>query len=819
MKLIYTGRTTTDAHLFAALLADQEIAAEVRGEPMWVSDEPRLSRRLPITTVWVAEEDAERGGELANEHASRVASSDAAGWNCTCCGETNPAPFDECWNCGATAGASTTVDSSSLVESPAGLHPDMQVSLVSGDGVSAEASSDVAPPTVVLERVPKAEELGEPWTRIPVPWTFPWGLTLVTTICVLVWHGLSSEPNPLADPAMEHWGWRSAHDVWSGAWWSLLTSSFVHAEWDHLEGNILWLWVFGLRLEQALGTGRFLIFMVASAILSGAVDQAWLGEHSFGASGMLSAVYGLFVVAGTTYRLMPLWYYIPLCLYFAEGTLFDIADVVQEMAGQEVADPVANVCHLTGLAFGALTGLAFIERWKPRICALGFGAMTALAVLPLMWAPWSYDWCLDRAKLAKGRQESEEALAWYDRAIQLKPDEARGWIDRAELHLQANRFTQALADANVAVSIEEGLISSAAVAKEGNENEGVATAETPRGEEAARKPTEKPAEKSADSTADRPHEKPVDKTTAPHADDAPAPDPSPEPGTHPSKVTGLSFLTRGRIYHAMGQYADAERDLTRAILISSDDAFAHVIRAMVRWDLSRHSEALDDLSAALTTAPNDATARRIRGGILVDRAEPLAGREELEHVVASLRRPGKDHLLEYEELVELASASDDLESPGAADTYATQALKHVPHDWDMLARRAHARMQLGRNADALDDAEASLEANPRFVFAHCVRGWVLLDLERIDEAEKAFQRAVEINPRSVMALRGRAATRFAAGRKSAALEDLNRAIQLNPRCAPAYFERSDVHASLGNTHESGTDRMIGDALESGMPSE
>ncbi|MCC7423348.1 MAG: rhomboid family intramembrane serine protease [Planctomycetaceae bacterium] len=817
MKLIYTGRTTTDAHLFAALLADQGITAELRGEPMWVSEEPRLSPRLPVTTVWVSEGDAERGVELANEHALRVANSDATDWSCVCCGEANPAPFDECWNCGAVPGTTPAVDSS-LTEKPADRLPDVQIASVSGEGVTPEGSEQEPSREVLPERVPKAEEPGEPWTRLPVPWTFPWGLTLVTTICVLVWHGLSSEPNPLADPAMEHWGWRSAHDVWGGAWWSLLTSSFVHAEWDHLEGNILWLWVFGLRLEQALGTGRFLVFLVASAILSGAVDQAWLGEHSFGASGMLSAVYGLFVVAGTTYRLMPMWYYIPLCLYFAEGTLYDIADIVQEMAGQEVADPVANVCHLTGLAFGALTGLAFIERWKPRICALGFGTMTVLAVLPLMWAPWSYDWCLDRAKLAKDHQESEDALAWYDRAIQLKPDDARGWIDRAELHLQANRFTQALADANTAVSIEEALIHSAATANERHDDEGVATAETSRGDE-ARQPTEKPADKSADSTVDRPHKKTIEKTAAPGAEDAPPPDPSPEPGTHPSKVTGLSFLTRGRVFHAMGQYADAEGDLTRAILISNDGAFAHIKRAMVRWDLSRHSDALDDLSAALTIAPNDATALRIRGGILVDRAEPLAGRDDLERVVASLRQPGKDHLLKYEELVELATASDDLESPGAAETYATQALGHVPHDWDMLARRAHVRMQLGKNADALVDAEAALEANPRFVFAHCVRGLVLLDLERVDEAEKAFQRAVEINPRCVMALRGRAATRFERGRKNAALEDLNRAVQLNPRCAPAYLERSNVHASLGNTHEAETDRRIGEALESGLPME
>ena len=43
-----------------------------------------------------------------------------------------------------------------------------------------------------------------------------------------------------------------------------LSSMFMHGSIEHLLGNMLFLWIFGNNVEDALGHGRFLAFYLAS---------------------------------------------------------------------------------------------------------------------------------------------------------------------------------------------------------------------------------------------------------------------------------------------------------------------------------------------------------------------------------------------------------------------------------------------------------------------------------------------------------------------------------------------------------------------------
>ncbi|MGD0580975.1 MAG: rhomboid family intramembrane serine protease, partial [Bryobacteraceae bacterium] len=43
-------------------------------------------------------------------------------------------------------------------------------------------------------------------------------------------------------------------------WLSVFTSLFLHGGWMHLISNMVFLWVFGPNIEDALGRGRFLLF-------------------------------------------------------------------------------------------------------------------------------------------------------------------------------------------------------------------------------------------------------------------------------------------------------------------------------------------------------------------------------------------------------------------------------------------------------------------------------------------------------------------------------------------------------------------------------
>ena len=80
---------------------------------------------------------------------------------------------------------------------------------------------------------------------------------------------------------------------------TLLTSMFMHGGWMHLLGNMLFLWIFGDNLENALGRIRYLIFYLVTGLiasLSHVISTFVLGDNpyipSLGASGAISGVLG-----------------------------------------------------------------------------------------------------------------------------------------------------------------------------------------------------------------------------------------------------------------------------------------------------------------------------------------------------------------------------------------------------------------------------------------------------------------------------------------------------------------------------------------------
>src|ERR1700736_4693730 len=74
---------------------------------------------------------------------------------------------------------------------------------------------------------------------------------------------------------------------------TLVTYMFIHADVAHIFGNMIFLWVFGDDVEEALGRRRFLLFYllcgVAGALPFVVSDQAFDGPL-IGASGAISGI-------------------------------------------------------------------------------------------------------------------------------------------------------------------------------------------------------------------------------------------------------------------------------------------------------------------------------------------------------------------------------------------------------------------------------------------------------------------------------------------------------------------------------------------------
>ena len=74
---------------------------------------------------------------------------------------------------------------------------------------------------------------------------------------------------------------------------TLLTAQFLHGGWPHLIGNMLYLWLFGEAVEQAMGHGRFLAFYLLcgmAAILAQALSNPALTVPMIGASGSVAGI-------------------------------------------------------------------------------------------------------------------------------------------------------------------------------------------------------------------------------------------------------------------------------------------------------------------------------------------------------------------------------------------------------------------------------------------------------------------------------------------------------------------------------------------------
>ena len=80
---------------------------------------------------------------------------------------------------------------------------------------------------------------------------------------------------------------------------TLITYMFIHGSWIHLLGNMLFLWVFGDNIEDAMGHLRFIMFYLMCGIFA-AVLHSWMMPNSelplIGASGAVAGVIAAYLV-------------------------------------------------------------------------------------------------------------------------------------------------------------------------------------------------------------------------------------------------------------------------------------------------------------------------------------------------------------------------------------------------------------------------------------------------------------------------------------------------------------------------------------------
>ena len=141
-------------------------------------------------------------------------------------------------------------------------------------------------------------------------------------------------------------------------WWTLVTYAFLHGSWLHVLSNMLFLWIFGDNIEDALGHVKFVIFYLACGIGAG-LAHAVFNAGSFGplvgASGAVAGLMGAYIVLFPHARVYVLFrIVIPIPLPIPAMWMLGVWFVVQLFNLAFTEDSfVAWWAHIGGMAIGA----------------------------------------------------------------------------------------------------------------------------------------------------------------------------------------------------------------------------------------------------------------------------------------------------------------------------------------------------------------------------------------------------------------------------------------------------------------------------------
>lgn len=165
------------------------------------------------------------------------------------------------------------------------------------------------------------------------------------------------------------------------AWWvTLLTALFMHGGILHLAGNMLFLWIFGNNIEDAMGRPRFILFYVLAGVISvyaqSAVDPAST-VPTIGASGAVAGVLGGYALLYPRARVLSLVIIIffvtlievPAMILLGIWFVLQFVPAIGQTALTDLAggDNIAYLAHVGGFIFGLLAIKLFVAGRPKRI--------------------------------------------------------------------------------------------------------------------------------------------------------------------------------------------------------------------------------------------------------------------------------------------------------------------------------------------------------------------------------------------------------------------------------------------------------------------
>jgi tetratricopeptide (TPR) repeat protein len=291
-------------------------------------------------------------------------------------------------------------------------------------------------------------------------------------------------------------------------------------------------------------------------------------------------------------------------------------------------------------------------------------------------------------------------------------------------------------------------------------------------------------------------------------------------------------LLRGRVLHGQGKPAQALAAFDEGLTLWPNNAVARYYAARAAEDAGDFDRAVEEYRYALRSDPNAADTRwRLAKLLLAEGAlepafnalmhawsrEPGGPELELMAIGIAARMGGRPGFLQSRlrslrnpaalRARALAAGVRGLGERRGADAafqlVAAEAVDlHRPVNLPVLEALAALLLAEERAEQALEGADAAVEAHPEFAPFHALRGAALVALGRTEEARAAYERSLQQMPSEARALAGLARLARDAGDGEAALAGFQAAAAADPEDVASRLAAAELLLAADRTEEA-----------------
>jgi tetratricopeptide (TPR) repeat protein len=277
-------------------------------------------------------------------------------------------------------------------------------------------------------------------------------------------------------------------------------------------------------------------------------------------------------------------------------------------------------------------------------------------------------------------------------------------------------------------------------------------------------------------------------------------------GLNPEYAWALA--RRGVAYRLLNRYEDAIADLNHAINLEPQNSWALAERGQTYRSMGQNDEAMADFTKAIEADPGNSHA-------FGRRAMLYRALNRDENAIADFTRAVE---LDPQSALGWAGRASLYKLMGrheeAAEDY-TRAIG-LNSSWATLyVGRGECYTTMRRWKDAIADLTRAVELDDNDAFVLAELGSSHLAIDRYEEAIRYLTRSIDLRPQDVWAIGKRAKAYLMSGRNEEALGDFTRVIDLQPENAWAFAGRGKTHSLMGQYDQALQDLWMATDLDAG----